>query len=84
MNMFGEMLGGLVDKEQMTRDTIQDALEKIAIELKCSYKDFFIMIRPNDDEFNHSYYVCKYDDKGNPTKVRQITLKEILSSDKED
>ncbi len=75
--MFGNMLNGLFDKEQMTYDTVQSALENVSEELGGA--SFFIMIRPMDSEFNHKYFICKYDEKGNPVKVREITLKEILS-----
>jgi len=37
------------------------------------------MIRPTDDMFNHKYHICKYDAKGNPVNVRELTLQEILS-----
>ena len=79
--MFGDLLGGLIDKEQITRDTIQGALERISEETGKSYKDFFIMIRPKDEEFNHKYFICGYDEKGNPSMIREITLKEILQTD---
>ncbi len=76
--MFGELLGGLIDKEEMTRKTIKNALEDVAEELGCSHKECFITIMPTDEKFNHKYFVCKYDESGNPKMVREITLKEIL------
>lgn len=79
MNMFASMLGGLLDKEQMIYDTIQSSLETVAEELNCTPKDFFIMIRPSDDEYNFKLFICKYDEQGNPCKVREMLLKEILS-----
>jgi hypothetical protein len=30
MNMFGNLLGGLVDKEKITHDTIQGTLEDVS------------------------------------------------------
>ena len=78
--MFGDLLGGLIDKEAITRDTIQGALEKVAEELGLKFGDFFIMIRPTDEQFNHKYFICGYDEKGNPKMVREITLKEILNT----
>ena len=77
--MFANMLGGLMDKEQMIYDTIQSSLEDVAQELGCSYKDFFVMIRPADDEYNFKLFICTYDEQGNPRKVREMQLKEILS-----
>jgi hypothetical protein len=77
--MLQELLGGLIDKEKAIYDTIQDALSDVAEELKCDRKDFFIMIRPMDDQFNHRFFICKYNEDGNPVNVREITLKEIMS-----
>lgn len=79
MNMLAGLMGSFVKKEQMTYDTIQETLENVAEELNCTYKDFFIMIRPIDENGNFILYVCKYDEKGNPEKVREITLKEVFS-----
>lgn len=124
--MLGSLLGGFIDKEQITRDHIQDALERVAAELQCSHTDFFISIKPTDEQFNQKYviyktiesvlaetakefnisykdififikpknenfnvvyFVGKYDEKGNPIKlkdvnpeVREISLKEILTA----
>lgn len=79
MNMFSQMMGALVDKEQSAKDTIQDALENIAIELNCSHKDYFVMIKPINEEFEMKFYIYKLDEKGIPKQVREISLKEILN-----
>lgn len=76
--MLGNLLGGLVDKERITFDTIQGTLEDLADELKCSYKDFFIMIKPVSEDFCMKFYVYKIQN-GKPEIVREITLKEILN-----
>lgn len=75
--MFGDLLGGLVDKEQITHDTIQDCLDNIAEELGCSYKDFFVMIKPTDETFTMRFYIYKFEN-GVPKLVREISLKEVL------
>jgi hypothetical protein len=75
--MLGDLLGGLVNKEQITYDTIQDTLERIAEELGCSDKDFFVMIKPTDSEFNMKFYIYKLE-QSVPKLIREITLKEIL------
>lgn len=80
MNMFASLMGGLVDKEQITFNTIQATLENVAEELGCSYKDFFIMIKPTNENFEMKFYIYKMDN-GTPKPVREITLKEILSSE---
>lgn len=76
--MLGEMLSGLINKEESTRVTVKHALEDVAEELGCSWKDFFITIMPIDEKFNQKYFICKYDEKGNPRMIREISLKEIL------
>ena len=78
MNMFANLMGGLVDKEQITYDTIQTTLEDVAEELGCNYKDFFIMIKPTNDDFNMKFFIYKLEN-GVPKMVREITLKEILN-----
>ena len=60
--MFENLLGGLVDKEKITYDTIQSTLEDVAEELNCSFKDFFIMIKPTNDDFDMRFDIFKYDE----------------------
>ena len=80
MNMLAGLMGGLVDKEQMTFDTIQSTLDDVAEELGCNYNDFFIMIKPIDDEFKMKFYIYKIEE-GIPKPIREITLKEILNNE---
>lgn len=75
--MFEQLLGGFVDKEQITHDTIQECLENIAEELDCSHKDFFVMIKPADETFTMRFYIYKFEN-GVPKIVREISLKEVL------
>lgn len=82
--MFGDFLGNLFDKEKAITDVVQATLVDVAIELgteesgPLSHKDFFLMIRPIDGKGNFKFHICKYDEKGNPKAVREITTKEIL------
>jgi len=76
--MFSNLMGGLVDKEQITYDTIQETLENVAEELGCNYKDFFIMIKPTNDDFDMKFFIYKLEN-GVPKMIREITLKEILN-----
>lgn len=78
MNMFANLVGGLVDKERITRDTIQTTLENIAEELGCEWNEFFVMIKPIDNEFNMNFYIYQNQESKAPTFVREISLKEIL------
>lgn len=75
--MFGDLLGGLVDKEKLTHDTIQDTLENLSEELGCTHKDFFVMIKPVDETYTMKFYVYKFEN-GVPKIVREISLKEVL------
>jgi hypothetical protein len=75
--MFGNLLGGLIDKEQITHDTIQTTLEKLSEELDCSFSDLFIMIKPVDETFTMRFWVYKLSEKG-PKLIREIPLSEVL------
>jgi hypothetical protein len=75
--MLGSLLGGLIDKEQITHDTIQSTLEKLSEELGCTHKDLFIMIKPVDETFTMRFWVYKLEDKA-PKLIREIPLSEVL------
>jgi hypothetical protein len=75
--MLGNLLGSLIDKEQITHDTIQTTLEKLSEELNCTHKDLFIMIKPVDETFTMRFWVYKLEEKG-PKLVREIPLSEVL------
>ena len=79
--MFGDLLGGFLDKEKITHDTIQETLEKIAEELECSHKDFFVMIKPSDETYTMKFYIYKLEP--GPKLIREISLKEVLGIDNE-
>ena len=75
--MLGDLLKGFVDVEGQTRETIQKTLIKVAKELNCSYKDFTIMIKPINDNFDMKFYIFNIS-QGSPKLVREISLSEIL------
>jgi hypothetical protein len=77
--MLGSVLGGLLNTEQIVRDTIQQTLENVAEELQCSHNELFIMIKPVNAEFDMKFYVYKIEQS--PKLIREITLKEILGGD---
>lgn len=77
--MLGNLLGGLIDTEQIVHDTIQSTLENVAKELNCTHKELFIMIKPIDESFTMKFYIYKIEQS--PKLIREITLKEILGSD---
>lgn len=73
-----ELLGGLIDKEGMIRDTIINTFEDLLEEYNCTHNDLFVMIQPVNEDCNFMLFVYKMDN-GVPKRVREITLKEILS-----
>lgn len=77
MNMLGELMGGLFDKEKETFETIQETLQDLAKELNCVHSDFFIRIKAIDETCTPRLDVFKLN-AGKAEYVREITLKEIL------
>ena len=74
--MFGELLGGFIDKEKATRETITNSLEDFAEELEVSHKDLFIAIKPINDKFEFVIHLYKMEN-GKPEPIRVVPLKEI-------
>jgi hypothetical protein len=74
--MLGELLGGLVDKEKATRETITNSFEDFAEELEVSHNELFITIKPKDEKFGFVIHLYKIVD-GKPTVIREVPLKEI-------
>ena len=74
--MLESLLGGLVDKEKATRETITGALEDLSEELGASFKEFFVTIQPTDDKFGFKLYLYHLVD-GKPKYVREVPLKEV-------
>ena len=71
------MLSALFNTEKITHDTIQSTLESVAEELGCSHKEFFLMIKPTNEEFDMKFYIYKLGENV-PQFIREISLKEIL------
>jgi hypothetical protein len=86
MSMLGSLLGGMVDTEKITFDTIQGALEDVAEELGCSHKELFIKISASDEDFSPIFHVFRTEPYASLEKiprwkfVKEITLKDILSN----
>tara|TARA_R110001592_G_scaffold53126_4_gene163036 strand:+ start:3972 stop:4217 length:246 start_codon:yes stop_codon:yes gene_type:complete len=79
--MLENLMNGLVDTEKITYDTIQTSLQEISIELKTDPKNFFVMIKPTDEDYNFKFYVYKINGNSAPVFVREISLKEILGKE---
>ncbi len=75
------MLSGLFNTEKIVSDTIKNSLEEIAIELQCDYKEFFVMIKPTNEQYEMKFYVYKINGANSPKFVREISLKEILGQE---
>ena len=78
------ILDNLFDKEAMVKNTIENCLENLAMEMQCKATDLFIMIKPTTAEFsdennanNFKNWVYRIEN-GSPKLIREITLKEIL------
>ena len=71
------MLSALFNTEKITHDTIQSTLESVAEELCCSHKEFFLMIKPTNEEFDMKFYIFKQEEKL-PVFIRKISLEEII------
>jgi len=75
--MLGNLLGGLINTQQIVHDTIQSTLEKVSHELECTHDELFIMIKPVDDTFTMKFYIYKLINNV-PKLVREIPLSEVL------
>jgi hypothetical protein len=76
MGLLDGLIGGLVDKKQLTHDTIQDILSGIAEKENFKHTDFMVMIKPKDEEFSMRFYIYKIEN-GQPKLYRELTLEEI-------
>jgi hypothetical protein len=74
--MLENLLGGLIDKEKATRETIENSLEDLAEELGVSYKELFVTIKPINGEFKFLLHLYKLEN-GKPILIREVPLKEI-------
>lgn len=76
------MLGALFNTDKIVSDTIQNSLKELAIELKVSEKELFVMIKPKNEEFDFSFYLYKIiAGEVNPKFIREVSLKEILGKE---
>lgn len=85
--MLDKLLGGMVDKEKITRKTITETLKDVSEELGCSHKELFIKISASDEKFTPIFHVFKTEPYTHLETVprfkfiREITLKEILEGE---
>nr|WP_298657121.1 hypothetical protein [uncultured Flavobacterium sp.] len=77
--MLEQLLGSLINKEEQTTKTIQSALKKIHAELNCKQDEFFVMIKPVNEQMDFVFYIYMTSGKF----IRKISLKEILGEDEE-
>lgn len=84
--MLGSLLGGMINTEEITFNTIQETLISEAEKLNCSHKELFIKIAASDENFSPIFHVFRTEPYTNLEKipkfkfVREITLKEILKN----
>ena len=78
--MLGNLLGGMLNVEGSTRETITRTLENLAEELnEPNFKNFSVTIQPINEEFEFVCLVYHITPNGR-VFVREITLKEIVSN----
>lgn len=83
MSFLDGLMGGLVDKEQITKDYITDALSLATTEFKLERKELMFFIKPVNDQFEFKIYIIHWDAENNIPKkfLREITVKEIVDSE---
>lgn len=78
------MLGGLVDKQKLIRDYLENTIEDVSEELKVKPCDLFIMIKPkevNDNTFKVLLYLSK--ENSPPKFVRAMSVAEFVDEQNE-
>ena len=78
--MFANLAGKFIDKEAATTDTLKEAIEDVAEELKCEPTEFFFMIKAIDKEFNFKIFIYHAPQGKTPVLKREISVKEILGN----
>ena len=78
-----DLLGGFVDKEQITRDYITDAIEAVGKENGLTNKEICFMIKPTNEKFDFKIYAVKVVDNKPANIIREVTIKEIVSDAEE-
>ena len=76
--MIGELLGGLVDKQKIIKEYLENAIEDTAEEMNISPDELFIMIKPIKKDTNE-FKVYLYKAKG-PEYIREMALKEFIDT----
>lgn len=76
--MLGGLLGGLINKEEITKDYIKDALEGAAQEFGLKHNELTFMIQPQNGEFDFKIWIIKLVNGAPKQTLREITVKEIV------
>ena len=82
--MFGDLLGGFIDKNKIVKDYIIDCLTDLAQELQCNYKELCVVIRPKNEQMDFDFWLCRFGADGISKPLRSITLDEILGGKEEE
>lgn len=80
------MFGGLFNKEEMVKDTINDLLKDLKEELGCSDDGLFVMIKPIKDEKGEAqprFMLYSLASGPSPKYIRDLTIKEVLGEEEE-
>jgi hypothetical protein len=78
--MFGEILKGFIDKEQIIKDYMGKTLEQVAEELDCPFDNIFIMIKPikSDSSEDFKAYLYQILPGSAPKLIREMAIKEFV------
>lgn len=83
--MFGNLLGGLVDKNKIVNDYIKDSLINLSEELQCNYNELCVIIKPKNENMDFDFFLCRFSkEEGVSAPIRKVSLKEILGDDDDD
>ncbi len=75
--MLGGLLSSMLPVEQIVKDKIKDALQKVADEYGFSHNELRFIIQPEDEEYNFKVIICKLEN-GSAKIVRELTVKDIV------
>ena len=77
--MLEGLLGSFIDKEQVVKDYISDAIERVAKEFKLEHNEISFMIRPVDEEFAFRVYAVKLVNSQPKEILKEVTIKDIVA-----
>lgn len=79
--MFGDLMKGLMGgADAIVKEKISTAMADVSKELDKKFNEFFIVLKPINDEFEFRCDIYHYVD-GKPVHAREITIAEIVGKE---